>query len=123
MKKYIINFTERDIEIIKSWMEDRIGAGHWGDGVVMSEKQDHLFKIFEGKKSGEFSILEGEIMQIIHDAEKCFTGKFGMFNPVGSIFEIATLYKLNKAIGKGEQFLTDWELTENEINKWLEDYE
>ncbi len=122
MKKYKINLTARDLEVTRSWLEDRIESGHWGDNIVMSTHHDALMSMFKNANPGDFILTENQVMQIIHDAEKCFTGKFGMFNPVGSVFEIATLYKFNKTVGRGGEFLTSWNLTESEIDSWLEEY-
>lgn len=122
MKEYELDLTNRDIEVILSWLEDRIGAGHWGDNMVMSEGQEDLLKLFNTKKPGLYRLNEEQILQIIHDAEKCFSGKFGMFNPVGSIYEISTLYKLNLAIGKDKKFLEDWKISEKQIKEWMKEY-
>jgi hypothetical protein len=124
MKKvFDIEFTLRDIQVIKSWIEDRVDAGHWGDGAVLTQEQDSLMKILNEAKPGLYHLDESLINQIIHDAEKCFSSSYGMFNAVGSIFEIAALYKLNKTIGKGDEFLQNWEVSDEEIISWLEEYE
>jgi hypothetical protein len=122
MKTYKIHLTESDINVILSWFEDRIGSGHWGDNIVLSDEHAELIKKLENKTAGSFTFSSNQINQIIHDAEKCFSGKYGMFNPVGSVLEIATLYKMNKTIGKGSDFLKNWELTEQEINSWINEY-
>ncbi len=123
MTTYKIYFTNWDIKVIKSWLEDRAESGHWGDNIVMTRDSADLMNIFKQSNQGYYILSAPQVNQLIHDAEKCFAGKYGMFNPVGSIFEIATLFKLNKVVGQGETFLKNWELTEKEIQSWLDEYE
>ena len=123
VKVHDITLTLRDIEVIKNWLEESIESGHWGEGAFLTEEQDYLLKFLNDAKPGVYHLEENHIYQIIHDAEKCFTTSYGSFNPVGSIFEIAALYKLNQAVGTGDEFLESWKVTDDEIISWLEEYE
>ncbi len=122
VKVHNLYFTRRDIEVIQDWLEERIDAGHWGDGAVFTEEQESLLKLLQSAKPGLYHLEENQIYQIIHDAEKCCSSGYGSCSPAGSVFEIATLYKLNKAVGKGDEFLETWKVSEAEIESWLREY-
>jgi hypothetical protein len=112
----------KDIEIIKSWLSDASSAGHWGDNIVFSPSEDGVLNKLSDTVSLDFSFTEEEIEQIIFDASKCLSGKFSSFNPVASVFELVTLYKLNEVTGNADLFLNEWKLSKKDIKNWIAEY-
>ncbi len=114
MKTYVIELTKPNLAIIHNWLRDTPEAKGQDDATFFP----NILKIIKNLKPGFYELQEQEINYITHYARENYPELKDMYNGVGSVFTIETMYKLLKPLNTHIKFLKQFNLTENDIKCW-----
>lgn len=114
LKTHLIEFTKPNLAVIHNWLRNTPEA----KGDEKATVFPHIMKILKNLKPGFYELQEREIDYIIHYARENYPELKDMYNGVGSVFTVETMYKLLKPTNKHFAFLDSVNLTESDIKSW-----
>ncbi len=119
MKTHIIELNKPNLAVIHNWLRDTPEA-KGNDDITFFP---NILKIIKNLKPGFYELQEQEISYLTHFARENYPELSDMFNGVGSIFAIETMYKLLKPLNKHKDFLGQINLNEKDIKNWQKMFE